>query len=209
MKKIILITLIILAGLFGLLMYLTRPVEVPEAYIPTEGELLTENQYRISQENSSVSFYIDEDLRGERITVEGKTNEISGIFTLTDTTLSVGEITIDARTFETDSSNRDGAINRLILNTEKNPTVTFTTSNTLEIIDGSFNGELNGSLSLAGKTNPATLKVAGTVNDSMITATVDVALSRSDYGLLIPNIPFVANVPDEFFGNATVEAIAE
>lgn len=207
MKKILL-TLIVLGLIaFGAFKYFTRPIEITDTY--TSEEISTPEgaeSYEISKESSSASFTIDEDLEGKPFTVVGESSEIYGTVFVKDSILSLGEVTIDARTFKTDSASRDGAVARFIVKTEENPYVTFSTNETLTISDGSFSGSLSGNLTLAGKTNPVILTVSGTYTEGIILANVSGELLRSDFGLVIPNIPFVANVPDEFLIEANIVA---
>lgn len=218
MKKVftwIIVLLVIGAGVFW---YVTRPVvvtdivtSVPENELvePTDGAL-----YRIDGSKSEVVFTIDEELRGSPFTVIGKTNAVSGDIAIAeDGEITIGTITIDARTFKTDNSQRDGAINRAIVKTETpgNEVVTFVAKevvgvpNTIE--DGKeFSFSVLGDLTLAGITKPATLAVVAKKTAIDFSGTITTTLKRSDYKLVIPNIPFVANVPDTFTGSASFVA---
>ena len=79
-------------------------------------------------EGTEARFLIREELRGERFTVVGVTTEVVGRMRvdLSDLARSqMGEILINARTFATDSSNRNRAIRGPILAAEQYEFITF------------------------------------------------------------------------------------
>ncbi|MES2225038.1 MAG: YceI family protein, partial [Patescibacteria group bacterium] len=215
MNKIILwiLGIIIIGG--GAFLYATRPVQTDTTVATNETvakEQLAatapeQKLYRIDSANSKVQFSITEELRGKPFTAVGTTNQVAGdiIVGTTDgkASLTAGTITIDANTFKTDSAQRDGAITRFIIKTgtEGNQYITFkaTSISALPAVIETgkpFSFTATGNLTLAGITKPATLAVTATQTDSALTGTIKSTLKRSDYSLTIPNIPFVANVPD-------------
>ncbi|MCA9970572.1 MAG: YceI family protein, partial [Anaerolineales bacterium] len=85
--------------------------------------------YSISPDASEVRFELDEDLRGNRITVVGTTNQVAGEIALDLSNLSaaqVGVIQINARALATDNDFRNRAIQNEILNTGSYEFITFT-----------------------------------------------------------------------------------
>ena len=79
-------------------------------------------------EGTEARFSIYEDLRGEPFTVVGVTTEVVGRVRVDLSDLSrsqMGEILINARTFATDSGNRDRAIRGPILAAEQYEFITF------------------------------------------------------------------------------------
>jgi polyisoprenoid-binding protein YceI len=212
-KKIIIsIGILIVIGV-GLFIYFTRPPSEPTVDINTVGDSIKDdksdnNVYRISQERSVVTFEIDEVLRGSPFTVVGTTSQISGDVRVNDD-ITLGTLHINAKTFKTDSPQRDGAIVRLILKSEspENEFITFTPKNIHTTPAGVTTVE--GDLTISSITKPALFELSLDVNDELgeIKAIGKTTIKRSDFGLVIPNIPFVANVPDEF--TVTAEVVAE
>lgn len=202
--------------------YISRPVDVTtqpevagsELAVPQEGKL-----YRIDKEQSLVKFTIEEELRGEPFTVIGETKDIRGDVTLSggaNPTMILGTIIVDVRTFKTDSPQRDGAINRLIIQsgTEGHEYALLTNAQASglpnEIIEGvPFTFTVAGDLMLAGINKPATFTVTATQAGNTLKGNMSSTLKRSDYKLVIPNIPFVANVPDEFTVSADFTAVVQ
>jgi len=70
-----------------------------------------------------------------------------------------------------------------------------------------LNLTLTGDLTIAGVTKMASFTTSNVlVSPDTIMGDVQATIKRSDYGLIIPNIPFVANVPDEFIIGLRIKA---
>lgn len=230
MKKIITVIAILAVAGIGAFMYLTRPVNIDTVSPVVEETSETTSKetsasasstatetYTVSAEKSSVGFTIDEVLRGSPFTVQGTTSAVAGTVSLSSTgsttKLSLGTITIDARTFKTDSAQRDGAIARMILKSTEagNETITFKASSDVTLPETPRDGStypvsIPGTLTISGTSRPATFTGTLAKSGETLTAKVSAPMKRSDYGLVIPNIPFVANVPDAFAVAATITA---
>lgn len=162
--------------------------------------------YSIVPGESTVRFELDEDLRGSRVTVVGQTDQVAGevavdFANLADT--QVGTIQINARTLATDNSFRNRAIQNDILQTGANEFITFvpTAVNNLPAniaIGETVEFSIDGDLTVAGVTNPATFDLVVTaVSADQITGTASTIILRQDFGLQIPSVPSVANVEEE------------
>lgn len=212
MKKILITIIIILFVAFMAFKYFTRPIKIDDISTPLTKEetnpkkSINSEYYQINQNKSSLKFSIDETLNGKPSTPEGESNQIYGgiIFNRNSGELSVGSnnIQIDARTFKTDNPQRDGAINRFILKTttEGNQYITFKLSRPVK-----FNPDLSeqnvtvaGTLAISGVTQSINFPITIKKVDDTLLISFKTNIKRSDYDLKIPNIPFVANVSDEF-----------
>ena len=162
--------------------------------------------YSIVPGESTVRFELDEDLRGNRITVVGQTDQVAGevavdFANLADT--QVGTIQINARTLATDNNFRNRAIQNDILQTGANEFITFvpTAVNNLPAsvaVGDTVEFSIDGDLTVAGVTNPATFNLVVTaVSADQITGTASTVILRQDFGLQIPSVPNVANVEEE------------
>ena len=204
----IVIAIIILLG--GGYYYITRPVAEPTPETSEKMENIEIKEgftlFTLSDE-SEAEFAIDEILNGEDFTAVGITNNISGSVMVNLEDLSkteVSEIKINARTLKTDNSNRDGAIARLILKSEndENEFITFKPTSISglpegplpEAVDFSIVGDLN----VSGVTKEVTF--SGTlfdVTEESLLGEVSATVSRSDFNLTVPDLPFIASVSDE------------
>ncbi len=164
--------------------------------------------FRIVQDESSVSFTLDEDLRGVRTTVVGLTNQVAGDIQVdveNPANTQVGTIRINLRTLETDNDFRNRAIRSEILNsaqdeyefTEFVPTAITGLPESVTV-GQPFTFQVTGDLKLVDTTRPVTFEVTVTpVSEDRIEGVGTATVLRSDYGLNIPNAPGVANVTDE------------
>ncbi len=226
--------LTIAAGVFALtglaaFLYLTRPLAAPSAAVeetpaPTATEIREgKTTFRIDSASSKVTFTLNEVLSGQPFTVVGETNQVTGDFVV-DTenpwTSTVGTIKVNARGFNTDSPRRDGAIGRFILKSEDpaNEFITFEPKS-LEGMPGKiqigmpyFTFKVRGDLTIAGITKEQVFEASGFIGSNVpFTGSASAVINRSDYNLVIPSVPFVANVDQqvklkiEFIANPITE----
>jgi len=176
--------------------------------------------FNIVADESLVSFTLEEDLRGARISVVGTTNQVAGQLSVdfaNPATSRVGVIRINVRTLMTDNEFRNRAIRSEILQSAK---AEFEFSDfTPKSITGlpesaavgdTFTFQVTGDLPLAGVTREVTFDVTLTlVSETRIEGTGTTTILRSDYGLQIPSVPGVANVTDEVALEIQFVAIAQ
>ncbi|MBK7896037.1 MAG: YceI family protein [Anaerolineaceae bacterium] len=162
--------------------------------------------YEISQDASTVRFELDEDLRGNRITVVGETGQVAGQIALDLSDLStaqVGVIQINARTLATDNDFRNRAIQNEILQTGAYEFITFTPTAVSGLPASATVGEfiqfsIEGELTIRDVTETVTFEVTATaVTETAIQGTATATVLRDTYGLNIPEVPNVANVENE------------
>ena len=165
--------------------------------------------FRINAEQSTVTFTLQEDLRGARIDVIGITNEVGGdiIVNITDPSASqIGQIVINSRTLETDNTFRNQAIRSQILKSAQDAYefITFTPT--------SISG-LDSATVAVGE--PVTFQITGdlTIVDTMLSVTFDATATLTsaeeltgnatliakwaDFGLNIPSVPGVSNITED------------
>ena len=157
-------------------------------------------------EGTEVRFVIFEELRGEPFRVVGVTTEVVGRvrMDLSDLARSqMGEILINARTFVTDSSNRNRAIRGPILAAEQYEFITFSPSEIIGLsgaaeTEGEWSFSVTGELTVRDITRPVTFEVvARWAADDRLQGEASATVLRSDFDLQIPSVAFVANVADE------------
>jgi polyisoprenoid-binding protein YceI len=162
--------------------------------------------YQIVQEESQVSFNIFEELRGAPKDVIGTSNQVAGELAvdLDDlSTAQIGQILINARTLATDDDRRNQAIRNRILHTDQYEFITFTPTQ-ITGLSGSaqpgqtFTFQITGDLTIQDITQPVTFDVTAQVESAnRIAGTASTTINRSDFNLIVPNVPFVANVGEE------------
>ncbi|MFO0764932.1 MAG: YceI family protein [Patescibacteria group bacterium] len=205
--------LAILAGGTGYYL-LTRPTKTASQTVaPTPNAAGTSETtklpgFNIVSLSSRANFSIYELLNGKDKTVIGTTNQITGAVDMDRNDLSsatFSDFRINARTFQTDSSQRDNAIRRMILKTEDDanefivfkPTGVTGTPAKAEI-GQEFAFAIKGNLTISGVTKEVTFTGKSKfTNDTTFSGSVQTMVKRSDFNLIVPNLSFLANVSDD------------
>ena len=150
-----------------------------------------------------VRFIIFEVLRGEPTDVIGVSKQIAAQVVIDPSDLSrsqVGEIVINARALATDDDRRNQAIRNRILNTDQYEFIRFQPTEIIglqgEAIPGQpLNFQVAGNLTIREITKSVIFDVTMTGKSSeRITGFAKTTIQRSDFNLVIPDVPFVAEV---------------
>ena len=194
----------------------TEAVEQPDAVEDTPTETSQEDSQPPPSSEEQVElqlaagtearFLIYEDLRGEPFTVVGVTTDVVGRIGVNRADLAasqMGDILINARTFATDSGNRDRAIRGPILNSAEFEFITFrplTISGLSGAAEpgGEWSFAVEGELVVRDISRPVTFEVVATWEEGeVLRGRASATVLRSDFNLSVPSVPFVANVADE------------
>jgi len=173
-----------------------------------EAQAASDVVFSIDQEQSQAVFEIDEVLRGEDVTVVGTTNQVAGDIRVNaeDPAASeIGEIRINARSLETDASQRNRALRQFILRSSEDD-YEFITFQPTEItgmpesvsVGDTVEFQVTGDLTIVETTNPATFDATVTVvSETELSGTAETIVNYNDFDLSIPDVPFVASVEDD------------
>ena len=162
--------------------------------------------FAIDSSSTKATFTIDEVLRGSPKTVVGATDQVAGeasVDASDPSTLQIGTIKINARTLATDESQRNNSIRRFILSTDQYEFIEFAPTKVEGLpasidVGSQFDFTVTGDLTVKASTNPVTFDVTATlVSDSRIEGTATTKITRSEFGITIPSVPFVADVSDD------------
>jgi len=174
----------------------------------------------IDQSQSSASFEIQEVLQGQPNIVAGATDQVAGQVSVDLEDLSgavFSDIVVNARTLRTDSERRDRAIRGpIILNSASNEFELITLSVTsVDGLGGSatvgatIEFTITGDLTIKGTTDSVTFDVSvALVDESTIEGSATAHVTRSRFGIGIPNVPGVADVAEEVVINLDFVALA-
>lgn len=177
--------------------------QAPAAEPAASGEL---TRFQIVQAESQASFTLDELLNGAPKTVVGTTDQVAGEIAISPEDLSaaqIGTITINARTFATDSTRRDQAIRNFVLSTDSYELITFTPT-AISGLSGSgapgtpYTFQIAGDLTIRDKTVPVVFDATVQAeSESRLNGTATATINRADFDLNIPSVPMVANVSEQ------------
>jgi polyisoprenoid-binding protein YceI len=162
-----------------------------------------DTKFSISQSDTQARFMIFEELNGQPTDVVGITNQVAGEAIVNLDELSqtrLGIISVNARTLVTDQDRRNQAIRNRILQTDQFEYITFspielTGLDGRAVVGQNYTFQISGDLTIRDITQPV-------VFDSMVTLEADGSLRgiastvilREAFNLIIPSVPFVANV---------------
>lgn len=142
---------------------------------------------------SYAGYRVDEILRGEPVTVVGRTKEVSGYATVTGGSVSDASIEVDMASVATDNGRRDQYF-RDALAVDEHPVSAFTITEPIDL--GAVGTspttiDVAGDLTLGAETRPvtATLEVASRNGQLEVAGTVPI--TWADYGLEAPSLGFV------------------
>ena len=204
----------IFVAVIGVFFYMTRPAKGPSQDIGGLADIPSKDKnsviYRISPEESKISFNVDEILYGKPFTPVGTTNQIAGDILVNmnkPENVKMGNIIVNARTFKTDSEKRDGAVARFILKSDDpaNEFIKFTPKRLVVNFDEiqigkDFEISIIGDIFIAGITKEVAVDgIAIVLPEGKIKANIEFLIKRSDFDLVIPQVPFVAQVAEKVF----------
>lgn len=167
--------------------------------------------FSIVADESEVSFELDEDLRGQRVTVVGTTEgeeDIAGQIRVdfsNPAASEVGTIRVNLRSLRTDNDFRNRAIRGEILLSSQDeyefgefvPTQ-ITGMPASVTIGEAITFQITGDLTIRGITQTVTFDTTVTpVSETQLEGTATTTVNRDQYEMTIPSVPSVANVEEE------------
>ena len=154
-------------------------------------------------DGSFAGYRVDEVLNDTDVTVVGRTDDVTGTFTVDGLTLTAAEITVDVASIETDSSSRDAYFRDMALRTGEHPTATFTLTGPVTAASTPAVGEVQsvtatGELTIAGVTREVTVDLEAVLNEGSGQVAGSIPITFADFGVEAPNLGFVSVEPEGF-----------
>jgi polyisoprenoid-binding protein YceI len=141
-------------------------------------------------DGSVVGYRVTEVLFGQDTEGVGRSNGITGTFTIDGTTVTTASFEVDMTTFQSDESRRDSQFDGRIMDVATYPTSTFTLTQPIEL--GALPGDLEevtvsatGDLTLHGTTKSVTIDLVARRNGANIEITGSLNIVFDEWG--IPN----------------------
>jgi polyisoprenoid-binding protein YceI len=145
--------------------------------------------------DSIVGYRVKETLAGIDAEAAGRTSSITGTMTLTGSTVSAVDLTVDMTTFKSDDSRRDSQFNGRIMEVSQFPTATFKLTSPVDIgtipTDGSsVNVKATGDLTLHGVTKPVAFDLTAKETQGRIGVVGSTVITFADYKIDNPSNGF-------------------
>ncbi len=154
---------------------------------------------------SEAGYRVDEVLNGTDVTVTGRTQEVTGTFTIGSDglTLDAANVVVDVASIATDSGSRDAYFRDQALRTGEHPEATFTLTEPVTLAEAPQSGETvrasaTGELTLAGTSQTVTIDVELRSDGTTAELAGSVPITFADSGVTAPNLGFVSVEPDGF-----------
>lgn len=162
--------------------------------------------FGIVQDESEARFTLGELLRGNPKTVVGVTDQVTGEFQVNfenPANSQIGVIQINADTFVTDNSFRNGAIQKFVLQSNQYEYITFTPTSITGLPESIGLGEpttfaITGDLTIKDVTNEVSFEATVTaVSETRLEGLASTIVVHADYNITIPEVQQVADVDEE------------
>lgn len=142
-------------------------------------------------DGSYAGYRLDEVLQGEDVTVTGRTEDVTGQVTISDSEVTEASIEVKVATIATDSGNRDGYFRDNAIEAEKFPTATFELTEPAALEAGATEVELVGDLTVHGVTTSVTVEAEVGGDADALQVVGSVPITFADFGVEAPNLGFV------------------
>jgi len=181
--------------------------------VPTTG-LRT---FQIAPAETTASYSVYEDLILENKPNNdaiGMTHSVQGSFqfaTGASPLVAAMNITVDLRTLQSDSAQRDEHVQRDYLQTDTYPTATFVSTCGQNLPTNYTDGQVAsfqivGNLTLHGTTNKEVFDVQATLSGSAVTGTATSTIYMTDFGIQPPNLANIAIAQNKVLVTVTFTA---
>ncbi|AEG45596.1 YceI family protein [Isoptericola variabilis] len=142
-------------------------------------------------DGSFAGYRVHEVLRGEDVTVTGRTEEVTGSVTIADGTLTDAEVVVDIESVRTDEPPRDAYFRGTVMEVGTYPTATFVLTEPAPLEPGQTAVELTGDLTIRDVTREVTVDAEVATTDDGAHVVGSVPLTFADYGVEAPALAFV------------------
>ena len=142
---------------------------------------------------SRFQYRVEENLFGARNTATGQTNKVTGSMTVTGTTISAVDLTVDMTSVTSDRSQRDNQFRGRIMETSTYPTATFKLAQPIDLGTVPATGaqvtkKATGQLTLHGVTKTVTFEVrAQRTSTGTIETNGEIPVTFADYNIDDPS----------------------
>jgi len=142
-------------------------------------------------DGSFAGYRVHEVLRGQDVTVTGRTEQVTGTVTVEDGSITAAEVEVDMASIATDQPPRDGYFRDQALQVGTFPTATFTLTAPAEVPDGATSARLTGDLTIRDVTREVTVDAQVAATGGTVQVVGSVPITFEDYGVQAPALGFV------------------
>ncbi|WP_299569520.1 YceI family protein [uncultured Williamsia sp.] len=181
---------------------LALPSQTSAATVDVNGTWTVVPGPEADDQRTQAGYRVDEVLRGENITVNGRTQQVSGTVQVAGDRLTAGEIVVDVASIRSPDSARDNRFRgENIMNTAQFPTATFRITEPVDIASVPASGapatvRAVGTMEIKGSTRPVTTDLQVARSGDAVIVQGAVPVRWADYGVEPPRIGDFVQVED-------------
>ena len=142
-------------------------------------------------DGSFAGYRLEEVLRGQDVTVTGRTEQVTGTVTVEDGRLTAGAIEVDMASIATDQPPRDTYFRDQAVQVRNFPTATFTLTEPADLGDGATGVQLTGDLTIRDVTQQVTVDAQVAASGDTVQVVGSVPVTFADFGIEAPSLGFV------------------
>jgi polyisoprenoid-binding protein YceI len=142
-------------------------------------------------DGSFAGYRVHEVLRGEEVTVTGRTEDVTGSVTLADGAVTDAEVVVDVESIATDEPPRDAYFRGTVMQVGTYPTATFVLTEPAPLEPGQTAVELTGDLTIRDVTREVVVDAEVAASEDGAQVVGGVPVTFSDFGVEAPSLGFV------------------
>ncbi len=145
---------------------------------------------------SYAGYRVTEVLNGTRVTVDGRTEKVTGDVTVDEGSVTAASFTVDVGSIATSEGSRDSYFRNTAMQTFRYPTATFTLTDPVAPASPLREGAkqtviATGELTLAGTTRTVSVTMDAVFDGEKAQVAGRIPITFSDYGVQAPDLGFV------------------
>lgn len=142
-------------------------------------------------DGSFAGYRVEEVLRGQDVTVTGRTEDVTGEVVVADGALTAARVEVDMATIATDQPPRDTYFRDEAIDVRRFPTGTFTLTEPAELGDGVTAVTLTGELTIRDVTHVVEVDAQVAADGDTVQVVGSVPITFTDFGVEAPSLGFV------------------
>ncbi|MCA5894472.1 YceI family protein [Isoptericola sp. NEAU-Y5] len=140
---------------------------------------------------SVAGYRVHEVLRGEEVTVTGRTEDVTGGVTVEGGRITAAEVTVDVESIATDEPPRDAYFRGNVMEVGTYPTATFAVTEPVPLTEGATDVDLPGELTVHGVTHDVVVPARVAADGDGVQVVGSVPVTFADYDVSAPSLGFV------------------
>jgi polyisoprenoid-binding protein YceI len=142
-------------------------------------------------DGSFAGYRVNEVLRGENVTVTGRTEQVDGTVTVDDGAISTASVTVDMASVATDEPPRDAYFRGSVIGVGTHPSATFAVSEPVPLAVGATDVDIPVSLRIRGVSRDVTVDAQVASGEAGVQVIGSVPVTFADFGVEAPSLGFV------------------